>query len=141
MAGPKKAVDSKIALEVTTIKAYDEGGRVDNMDNDNNETPLCLIVTIISKGYADGVIEAAKKAGADGATTLIGRGTGIHEKAKILGVPIEPEKEIVLVLIRQTLAEQVLESIKRAVDLETPGRGLAFVIDVAKAIGITHTLE
>ena len=105
------------------------------------ETSLRLIVTIVARGYADGVIEAASKAGADGATVLIGRGVGIHEKARILGIPIEPEKEIVLVLIRETLAEQVLESIRQGVDLEKPGRGLAFVVDVARAIGITHKSE
>lgn len=102
------------------------------------ETPLRLIVTIVSRGCADSVIEAARKAGAEGATILTGRGMGIHEKATVLGIPIEPEKEIVLVLIPHDLTQQVLESITRGVDLEKPGRGLAFVVDVTTAVGITH---
>lgn len=102
------------------------------------EVPLRLIVTVVNRGQADSVIEAARKAGAEGATVLTGRGMGIHEKARILGIPIEPEKEIVLILIRDSLVNVVLEAIARGVDLEKPGRGLAFVVDVEKAIGISH---
>lgn len=56
-------------------------------------------------------------------TILTGRGMGIHEKARVLGKPIERKKDIALILILQALTEQVLESITRGVDLEKPGRG------------------
>ena len=41
-----------------------------------------LIVTIIKKGFAQRVINAAKRAGARGGTILHGRGVGIHQKRK-----------------------------------------------------------
>ena len=52
-----------------------------------------LIVTIVKKGFSEQIIQASIKAGAKGGTVLFGRGTGIHEKKKILGIPIEPEKK------------------------------------------------
>lgn len=58
-----------------------------------------LIVTIVNKGFAQEVVEASKKAGAEGGTILQGRGTGIHEKAKLFNIVIEPEKEVILTLI------------------------------------------
>lgn len=100
--------------------------------------PVDLIVTIVNKGHAESVVDAARKAGAEGGTILHGRGTGIHEKAQILGIPIQPEKEIVLVLIPKTKTAQVLEAIDIKMELEKPGRGLAFVVDVEKLIGICH---
>ena len=45
------------------------------------------------------MVDASKKAGAGGGTIISGRGTGIHEHAKLFNIPIEPEKNIVLTLI------------------------------------------
>lgn len=105
---------------------------------DCNQRPLDLIVTIVRKGHAETVIDAARKAGAEGGTTIGGRGTGIHEQARILGIPIEPEKEIVLILLDKSKTDKALDLIYAAAEFDKPGRGLAFVLDVEKAIGIRH---
>ena len=60
-----------------------------------------LIITIVEQGNAEDVIDCAKKGGAEGGTILTGRGAGIHDTAKILGILIEPEKEVVLTLIEK----------------------------------------
>lgn len=52
-----------------------------------------LIVTIVNKGDSWDVVEASKKAGAEGGTIISGRGTGIHENLKILGIPIERKRK------------------------------------------------
>lgn len=100
-----------------------------------------LIVTIVNKGNCDKVIEASKKAGAEGGTLLFGRGTGIHEHAKLFGITIEPEKEVILTLIRRELSEEVFAAIAVAVDLNKPGKGIAFVLEVERVVGITHLLN
>jgi len=100
-----------------------------------------LIVTIVNKGFAEEVVEAAKKAGAEGGTIIDGRGTGIHENAKLFGIPIEPEKEIVLTLIDRTKTEKVLEAISNAAELEKPGKGIAFVLEVERTVGICHLIN
>jgi nitrogen regulatory protein PII len=99
---------------------------------------IALIVSIVRKGWGDTVLEATVKAGAHGGTVLFGRGTGIHEQAKILGIAIEPEKEIVLTLTYAHQAEGILREIVRAVDLEAPGNGLAFVVPIDKVVGTPH---
>ena len=105
---------------------------------DNCKLKYELIVTIVNKGFAEEVVEASKKAGAKGGTIMHGRGSGIHENVKILGIPIEPEKDIVLTLIDSAKTSEVLEEIYRAVQLGKPGNGLAFVLDVEKVTGICH---
>ncbi|WP_124726766.1 P-II family nitrogen regulator [Staphylospora marina] len=97
-----------------------------------------LIVTIVNKGYSEKVVEASKKAGAEGGTILFGRGTGIHEKAKLFNMVIEPEKEIILTLIDRRKTDQVLEAITQSVQLNKPGRGIAFVLEVDRTVGINH---
>lgn len=100
-----------------------------------------LIITIVNKGSCEKVIEASKKAGAEGGTLLFGRGTGIHEHAKLFGITIEPEKEVILTLIRREISENVFNAIAAAVDLNKPGKGIAFVLEVEKVVGITHLLD
>ncbi len=100
-----------------------------------------LIVTIVNKGNCRKVIDASKKAGAEGGTLLFGRGTGIHEHAKLFGITIEPEKEVVLTLIKREMCEDVFKAIAAAVDLNKPGKGIAFVLEVERVAGITHLLN
>jgi len=104
----------------------------------NTNDSYKVIITIVNKSQADMVVDASKKAGAEGGTIIYGRGTGIHEKAKLFSLLIEPEKEIVLTLITQDKAEKVLESIVKETKLNEPGNGIAFILDVEATAGICH---
>ena len=68
-------------------------------------------------------------------------GTGIHERQMLLGIPIEPEKELVLTVIPRNLTEKVLAAIIEAGDLNKPGSGIAFVLDVPEVAGIVHSQQ
>jgi nitrogen regulatory protein P-II 1 len=72
---------------------------------------------------------------------LYGRGSGIHEQQKILGIPIEPEKEIVLTLTYADQSDAILKEIVRAAELQKPGYGLAFVLSVDKVAGTPHVAQ
>lgn len=100
-----------------------------------------LIVTIVNRDHADLVVEASKEAGAEGGTVLTGRGTGIHEHAKLFGITIEPEKEIVLTLIERAKTAEVLDAIIEKTRLDKPGQGIAFVLEVEQVAGINHLLN
>ena len=100
-----------------------------------------LITVIVKKGLSEKVLDSAKKAGAEGGTIMFGRGTGIHEKAKLFGIPIEPEKEIVLIIIDKKKTKKVLDSIVNSVNLNKPGVGIAFVFELSKVLGICHGLD
>lgn len=97
-----------------------------------------LIVSIVPKGWGDTVLQSSVKAGATGGTVLLGRGMGVNEKDSIFGIPIEPEKEIVLTLAYTNQGEAILREIVRAAELNEPGRGLAFVVPVEKVVGVPH---
>jgi nitrogen regulatory protein PII len=98
-------------------------------------------VTIVKKGWAEKIVNAAKTAGARGGTVLYGRGVGIHEQKRLLGLPIEPEKEIILTLIHKDKTDDVLKAIVAAGQLQKPGTGIGFVLDVDKIVGIVALLE
>ncbi|WP_292519884.1 P-II family nitrogen regulator [Methanoculleus sp.] len=104
----------------------------------SNESDNELIVTIVKRGWSEPVLAAARGAGAEGGTILLGRGTGIHEVKTLLGIPIEPEKEIILTVVAATRADAVLDAIVAAAELDRPGMGLAFVIPVRRVAGRVH---
>jgi nitrogen regulatory protein PII len=103
-----------------------------------NEREFVLIVTVVKKGWGDEVIKASRKAGAQGGTILFGRGTGIHENKSILGLMIEPEKEIVLTIAELSIEDNVRKNIIKAINLDEPGNGIGFVISLDKVFGICH---
>ena len=100
-----------------------------------------LIVSIVNKGHCGTVVDASKKAGAEGGTIITGRGSGVHEKAKLFSLTIEPEKDIILTLVPEDRAEKVLEAIVEASKLNEPGHGIAFMMDVERTTGINHLIE
>lgn len=100
-----------------------------------------LIVTIVNKGDSEKVVDASRKKGAEGGTIINGRGTGVHEKAKLFNILIEPEKEVVLTLVTKDLTKDVLSAIENDASLEKAGKGIAFVMDVDQTTGINHVLN
>jgi nitrogen regulatory protein PII len=104
------------------------------------KSKIALIVTVVRKGWGDTVLEASIAAGAHGGTVLFGRGIGIHERQKIMGIAIEPQKEVVLTLTYENQVDAILRAVVGAADLEAPGNGLAFVVPVDKVAGVPHTL-
>lgn len=97
-----------------------------------------LILTVVNRGCADCAIEAAKRAGAQGGTVFYARGTGIHEVEKFFGIAIQPEKEVILTLVRSDRTRQIMKAIIKEAGLDTPGRGLAFSLPVNDVAGILH---
>ena len=96
------------------------------------------IVTIVNKGHSEPVVGASRKAGAEGGTILFGRGTGIREIKSIMGLAIDPEKEIILTLVKSEVSLRVLQAIVEAGNLERPGAGIAFILPVKGVAGICH---
>jgi len=100
-----------------------------------------LIVSIVNRGHSQLVVEASKKAGAEGGTILGGRGSGVHEKSRLFGVTIEPGKDIILTLVPRDDADAVLDAILDEAELNKPGKGISFILEVKKVAGITHLLD
>ena len=104
-------------------------GGVENMEYE-------AIFTIVDKGLSDDVLEAAKSVGATGGTVIHGRGSGSHEKAKLFNIEIEPEKDIVLILSTIDKTEKIVNSIRRNMNIDEPGTGIIFVLDVNRTSGL-----
>lgn len=106
-----------------------------------NEKEYELIVLIVSQGYASLAMDAAKRVGASGGTLINGIGLGTKEATKLLGITIEPEKDVVLVLTEKEEKRKVMEEVTKAVGLSHEGRGILFSVPVDNVVGLTEKLE
>lgn len=97
-----------------------------------------LIVTIITKGYFSEVKEAAAAAGARGGTLIHALGLGGEEAQKFLGISIQPEKDIILIVVRREEKNKVMKSIADAAGINTQGRGIIFSLPVDSAFGLSE---
>ena len=94
------------------------------------------IFTVVDRGNAEAVIEAATAAGSRGATIINGRGSGIHENSMLFNMAIEPEKEIVMILAASDRTEAIVASIQENLKIDQPGNGIMFILDVNKTYGL-----
>ncbi|GEM_PF-213372 len=100
-----------------------------------------VIITVVTRGFADKVMEAAKSAGAEGATIFNARGNGIHESDTILGVSIQPEKEVVMIVVRKNIRKKVMRAICVDCGMNEEGRGLCFSLPIEEIGGVNHWME
>ncbi|MGI6663251.1 MAG: P-II family nitrogen regulator [Bacillota bacterium] len=94
------------------------------------------IFTVVDRGKAQEVIDAATAAGSRGATVINARGSGIHEKKMLFSMPVEPEKDIVMILAQDSLVEPISTAIRKALKIDEPGMGIMFVLDINKTFGL-----
>lgn len=96
-----------------------------------------LIIVIVNNGYTDLVMEGARNAGARGGTVIHARGTGNLEIEKFYGIPIQKEKEMVLIIVENGIKDLCLKNIYKYAGLETNGQGIAFTLPVESIIGLS----
>lgn len=120
--------------------AFNIFGTEDNANGSENikrgENMYNAIYTIVEKGNADDVIEAAEKAGSRGGTVMHARGSGSEEARKVFNMLIEPEKEIVLIISEEAKTKDIVESIRKETQIEEEGKGIIFVTNVEQTYGL-----
>lgn len=92
---------------------------------------LYLITCFVQKGKGDFVVRDVIKAGASGATYFSGLGSGVRRK---LGMTIMPEKEIILIVTRESETKAVFEAAVEAGRLLEKGMGFAYISKVEEAL-------
>lgn len=99
-----------------------------------------LIMCIVNAGFGDAVMDAAHQYGAKGGTVIQARGTANKESEAFFKITIQPEKEMLMLVVPKEIRDDILHALYHAVGLNTPGHGIAFSLPVDNAIGLTKCL-
>ena len=98
-----------------------------------------MILSIVNAGFSELVMDAAREEGARGGTVIHARGTANKEAEQIFHIAIQPDKDIVLILVPSEIKDNVLHAIYRNAGLNSEGKGIAFSVPVDEVIGISKS--
>ncbi len=91
-----------------------------------------LIVCIVNAGFSQNVMEAARAAGARGGSIIRGRGSANPEAEEFFNITVQPDKEVVLILVPDDIKDAVMTAVYKNSGLTTDGQGIAFSLPVER---------
>ncbi|MDV5170824.1 P-II family nitrogen regulator [Photobacterium rosenbergii] len=102
-----------------------------------------LLLAFVEDSKTDAVLDAAREAGATGATVINNaRGEGLYLKKTFFGLGLDVQRDVILFVVEEHLARTILETIERVGDFDTSsGQGIAVQLDVEDAVGVAHQVE
>ena len=102
-----------------------------------------LLIALVEDYTTDAVLDAAREAGATGATVLNqARGEGIKKSKTFFGLSLDTQRDMVMFLVEEHMSRKILEKIAEVGQLDDkPGTGIAFQIDVEDAVGVIHQVK
>jgi len=130
---PISGISSLFSKALSFEEQNHRESEVSKMENHGN---YALVIVITNQGYTDQVMAAAHAAGATGGTILNSRGVGHEEAEKFLGISIQKEKEIVLIVCSREDKQNIMQAISQEAGLKTPARGIVLSIPVESIIGL-----
>ena len=102
-----------------------------------------LIIAFVDDARTDEVMDAARNAGATGATIISNaRGEGLKQCKTFLGLSLETQRDVLLFVVEEHLSRHILEEISDVGEFDSgPGSGIAIQINVEDAVGVAHQIE
>lgn len=102
-----------------------------------------LIIALTEDSITDKVVEAARGKGATGSTVISSaRGEGLQVAKTFLGLSLETQRDVTMLLVEEHLSRDILEIIAEVGEFEAnPGSGIAFSIDVEDAVGVSQQVD
>lgn len=89
------------------------------------------ILTAVTGGFSEDVVEAARSAGARGGTIMKGMRDTSHEITDAVGVPLMDEQDFVLIIVPREAKTDVMNAITAKCGINTEAHGIisAFALD------------
>ncbi len=125
---------SRVLTELLTHHSNNVSGKGNGaMKNEHHNN---LIIISVNEGYADSVMQVARKAGATGGTIIKGRLADLAEFAELGKSDVDGEREIICILAPLNTSAQIMESVNKDFGINSSANGIVFAIPTEKAYKI-----
>jgi len=122
---------------LTEILTHNENSVAEKGDGAmKNEHHNNLIIISLNEGYADSVMQVARKAGATGGTVIKGRLADMENIADLETLQIDEEREILVILAPLKTSKQIMEDVNKEFGIHSKANGIITAIPTEKAYKI-----
>jgi nitrogen regulatory protein PII len=97
-----------------------------------------MIISVLNSGYSDAFMAAARKAGSRGGTVISARGLSTQLVKKFLGISVQEEKEIVIILANSDVKAAIMQAISAGFGISTKAAGLIFSLPVDQVMSLNE---
>ncbi|MBQ9939988.1 MAG: hypothetical protein IJO74_00400 [Clostridia bacterium] len=118
-------------LTHNTSNASEKGNGAMKNEHHNN-----LIIISVNEGYADSVMQVARKAGATGGTIIKGRLAEAELVAELKETKIDEDREILVILTPLNTSRQIMEDVNREFGITSKANGIITALPTEKAYKI-----
>ena len=95
-----------------------------------------LVIAVVNKGFSTEVMEAAKGENATGGTVIPAYGTNFESMETFFGVPILPEKDLILILTKSEFKCGIMQAIATRAGPHTDAGAIVFSLPVNGVAGV-----
>lgn len=106
-----------------------------NLQNESNYQALYVIV---DRHEGQKAVAIAQENGAKGATLIHGRGSAKEVKSILLNMNVEPEKDVVIMLVKNDIAENIKDAIYDKMNLDKENKGIIYSLPVMEVRGLVE---
>ena len=99
-----------------------------------------LIIAAVNQGYSDELMIAAREAGAFGGTIVSGRSQTDRGAVKFLGISVQDEREIILILSTKEKKLPIMRAIAENRSAKSRAQGLVFSLPAENVMGLSYEL-
>ena len=100
-----------------------------------------VIFAIVDSGFADDVMDVARELGVRGGTILNARGVAREKEAAFFGITIQPEKEILMMVVEKDIKDDVLNALYQEMGMAKKAQGIAFSLPVSDVAGLVQQIQ
>ena len=95
-----------------------------------------LVIAVVNRKYTDAAVEAARIAGATGATVFHTKSSNNQKAAQAIGTTIEQETDSIFLLTNLEYKNKIMEAVRDVAGLKTEGGAVIFSVPVDDLVGI-----
>ena len=101
-----------------------------------------LLIAFVDEDKTEKVLDAARDAGATGATVINqARGEGLDRVSTFLSCILDSHKNVIMFLVEEHMCKDILETIAIFGEFDKVGGGIAIKVNVEDAVGVTQQIK
>ena len=126
---------------ITRMMQSLDNDKENKTEGDIMDSKYTMIMAFVNQGFSEEVMSAAKPAGASGGTVFHSRRVENEESMQFWGIPIQQEREIVLILATKETKVAIMKAISEKCGIQSDAHGVVISLPVDDVAGLNKDIE